>query len=151
MKYIVSLMAIIAVTGCSQLAAIVDESPRFEPDERGVIVIANDNGGNVENYLTERDRLKRLGLPIEIRGKCVSACTVFYSLPTACLASGSYLGFHGVSGGGPLGPTVQERQLRDTYRNGIRDQYWSEWRMSNEITKVPAAEVIRLDPEARIC
>jgi hypothetical protein len=149
-KAIAAILAL-ALAGCGAVAGWVADTPRFEPDNRGVVVIANDGGGNVENYLSERRRLEHLGLPIEIRGRCASACVIFYSLPTACMASGARLEFHAVSGGGPLGPSVQARQIRDTLRAGVAEAYWDEWRFSDEFVRVPTREVMRLDPAVREC
>ena len=82
------------------------------------MVVTSDRGG----YLTQRSdqisRLRAAGDRVELRGTCLSACTMYLSLPNVCVAPTAIFGFHGPSlNGVPLPP-------RDF-------DYWSEVMASN--------------------
>jgi len=62
---------------------------------QAVKIVRNDPGGAVENRLHEIAQLRLAGTRIEIRGECVSACTMLLGLPNTCVARSSRLGFHG--------------------------------------------------------
>lgn len=143
MRTVVALLVLIAA--CN---AVPTEGPSFVPNADGVVIIQNSPGGNVQHFLNERDKLERMGLPVEIRGFCNSSCAIFYSLPTACLRPGARLGFHTASND-PTGH--YERMIRNQFRAGIRDMYWSEWRHSEEIVSINRDEAMALDPEIVAC
>lgn len=134
------------LAGCALAPGV--SGVRFKPNADGVVVVANVGGGNVQHFLNERARLDRLGAPVELRGFCNSACTVLYSLPTACLARGATLGFHSVAG---AASPFYERRIRAHYRAGIAEGYWNEWRKSEALTVLTREQVTRLDPATKIC
>jgi hypothetical protein len=143
-----ALASVLALGACS--SAVVT-GPTFQPGPDGVVVVENVGGGNVLHFVGERARLERLGAPVEIRGYCNSACVVFYSLPTACMAPGSRLGFHAPSGGGPLGPSLARSRIESHLRAGVLDEYRREWGTSSEIIRVPREDVIAFDPDVMRC
>lgn len=115
--------------------------------ETGVVVIRDDFGGNLLEYSARRDALKSADR-VEIRGKCHSACTIFYSLPNACLGSGARLGFHSASVS--IGPAGDDQMGRH-YRGEIRERFNAEWRHSRKIVELRAADVVAMDPRAKLC
>ena len=58
------------------------------------IVIMNNKGGNVVQTMQHREKLVASGRPVEIRGYCRSACTMYITMPNACLAPDATIGFH---------------------------------------------------------
>lgn len=79
------------------------------------LVVTNDLGGVLTDYMASVEKLRRNGTPVVIRGTCVSACTLYLGLPNACVARNARLGFHGPSSpfpGIPLPPNQFERVSR---------------------------------------
>jgi hypothetical protein len=64
------------------------------------IVIANDLGGDVIAYVRGWQYIATLESPVEIRGYCLSACTLVLGLVPAdrvCVGEDAFFGFHSVS------------------------------------------------------
>lgn len=61
------------------------------------IVVRDDRGGllGVRSDLIRQYR--SAGQRVELRGTCLSACTMYLALPDICVASGARFGFHGPS------------------------------------------------------
>jgi len=57
------------------------------------MIIWHDMGGGVNERLLQMRSLAHTH--VEIRGTCVSACTLFLGLPDVCVAPEAHLGFHG--------------------------------------------------------
>lgn len=72
-------------------SARVDYGPTVQP-----IVINNDFGGELAQYVIATRRLKISGEAIQFRGQCDSACTLLLSLPKKrlCVYPGASFGFH---------------------------------------------------------
>ena len=70
-----------------------------------VVLIDNDMGGVVGDYLAKYHRIAAAGERVVIRHDCVSACTLVLTLPhwEVCAMPGARLGFHAASDtiGGP--------------------------------------------------
>ena len=65
-----------------------------------VIVIANDPGGYVVTYIRGWENIASLGNQVEIRGFCISACTLVLGLippDRVCVDEDAAFGFHSVS------------------------------------------------------
>lgn len=116
------------------------------------IVIVNDRGGNVLQAIARREDLRTSGRPVEIRGYCRSACTIYISLPNACLGPNAIIGFHAPRiAGTQIVPPLVDQMVAEYYRGGIRRMWMSEWRHSREMVKISAREFKRLDPQTRLC
>lgn len=137
------------VPGTSGPAA-AQETPADTPP--GTVDILDDRGGNVLEALARRSRLERWGGPVRIRGYCRSACTLYLSLPNACLGGRATVGFHAprIPGTDIIPPLVGEIMGR-FYRGEIRRRWEAEWQYSLRMTRLSAAEYRRLDPQMRIC
>jgi len=57
------------------------------------MIIWHDMGGSVDERLAQMQALAYTH--VEIRGTCVSACTLFLGLPDVCVWPEAILGFHG--------------------------------------------------------
>ena len=97
---------------------------------KNVVVIQNDRGGAVDKRAAIIKRYRARGTHIEIRGDyCLSACTMYLSLPNLCIAPDTEFGFHGPSSphyGIGLAPAAFEhwsRVIADHYPRPLRDWY----------------------------
>lgn len=82
------------------------------------LVIRSDRGGYLGKRRAEIARLRASGQRVELRGTCLSACTLYLSLPNACIAPKASFGFHGPS---KNGVPLSQPQF----------DYWSEVMASN--------------------
>lgn len=64
------------------------------PPDVAPIVIYNDGGGVVDDYLRQARVYTVEGRRVEIRGSCRSACIVALSVPTVCVAPGAEVKAH---------------------------------------------------------
>lgn len=147
MKALMVAASLLILSGCK---TVEDAGTWIETAD--AVTIRNNGGGNTQAFAAERARLERSGKPVRIEGYCASACTIFYSLPNACLAKGSSLHFHGSSSPLGIGDAIANATLARYYRAGILAGFLGGW---NELTKpmhkVGAAHVVKLDPEAKLC
>jgi len=72
-----------------------------------VKVVMNDRGGLLGQRAQEIRVLAQTGQRVELRGQCLSACTLYLKLPNACVAPNATFGFHGPSWYGRPLPTDQ--------------------------------------------
>lgn len=74
------------------------------------LVIRSDRGGLIDDMMAQVAQLRDSQRRVEIRGTCLSACTLLLALDTVCVAPRARLGFHGPSSyGRPLHPNDFER------------------------------------------
>lgn len=90
------LFALVAVLFSAPLAQ-ADYPPPIPPGTEP-IVIWSDSGGLVDEYMRWSNNIVRSGRRVEIRGPCLSACTLILQVPRErlCVASSAQLGFHHV-------------------------------------------------------
>jgi hypothetical protein len=55
-----------------------------------------DTGGQLYGYIIDYMKIKRSGRPYPLK-YCASACTLYLTLPNACLLPGAKFGFHSAS------------------------------------------------------
>jgi hypothetical protein len=130
------------------LAACAPETP-----SEGVP--GRDTGGSVVARASEIVALAARGEERRIGGQCLSACTMYLGLPTACFEPDAVLGFHGPrrANGDPL-PFLRfeaaSRLMASFYPPGVAAWFMAEARHSRELIRVPAADLIARG-EARAC
>ncbi|TNF19036.1 MAG: hypothetical protein EP318_16360 [Rhodobacteraceae bacterium] len=61
------------------------------------IVVRNDHGGLIQSRATKVRRIRSTGQRVEIRGTCLSACTMYLGAGNVCIAPNARFGFHGPS------------------------------------------------------
>lgn len=147
-------LALIAGAGCvptdSPINGAASAAPR--PQGQKPIVIGDDRGGNVMDAVRRRSQLQRWGGPVEVRGYCRSACTLYITLPNACLGPKAIVGFHAPRlPGTTIIPPAVDQIMASYYRNGILRRWNNEWKHSLDMHKITAAEYVRLDPQTRLC
>ena len=119
------------------------------------VVIRNDGGGNINDYLARRAKLARADA-VRIEGKCLSACAIFTTLPNACVAPDAAIGFHGTlpkSGIFAIDLWLDMR-MGQYFRGEVRRKYETEWRHlggSNQFHVITGRQLKRLDPQIRHC
>lgn len=115
-----------------------------------VACVQIDRGGVIA---TREQQIEAFGdRRIEIRGTCLSACTLQLGAKNVCVDPSARLGFHGPSASGtPLEPQEFERwsqRMAAYYREPLRSRFLDEWR--HDISKahyVSGAELISLGYE----
>lgn len=115
-------------------------------------VVRNDGGGNVADYVRQRERLAKLD-SVRIEGKCYSACTIFTTLPNACVHPAAAIGFHGTSPRVPILQRWLDNRLGRFYRGDVRRLYMSAWRHvhGKNLHVISGRELARLDPQIKLC
>lgn len=123
-----------------------------EAQSRRPIDISNDSGGNVLETIQRRNHLQRSGRQVRIRGYCRSACTIYLSLPNACLDPKARVGFHAPRlPGTKIIPPMVGDIMGQFYRGEIRRRWFASWQYSLDMQVLTAAEYRRLDPQIKIC
>jgi hypothetical protein len=145
----------IALTACAVVAAMSLLGCKSPSDSGTItqagaqIVIRNNDGGTILAFQKERARLAKSGKTVVLSGYCASACTIFYSLPNACLAKGATLHFHGADG---LIDAVGDAQMAKYYRAGIKTEFLADWKnYTKPLKRVTRAQARTLDPQVRFC
>lgn len=140
-----------ALLALSVLLALPAAGPAAAQSGR-TIDIVNDSGGNVLATINRRNELQRSGRPVRIRGYCRSACTIYLTLPNACLGRNARVGFHAprLPGTRIIPPLVGDL-MGQFYRGEIRQRWYAEWQYSLDMHILSAAQYSRMDPQIRIC
>ncbi|SOB94056.1 hypothetical protein [Rhodobacter maris] len=94
---------------------------------RPALVIHSDIGGYLSARRQEIERLRATGRRVELRGTCISACTMYLGLPHVCVSPQAVFGFHGPSRSGtPVAPEKFEywsREMARSYREPLKSWY----------------------------
>lgn len=113
------------------------------------MVIRNDRGGLLGQRSAEIRSLRAAGQRVELRGLCLSACTMYLSLPNVCVSPSAELGFHGPSRNGRPLPAAEfehwSEVMARNYREPLRSWFMSEGRYIREgYFALSGAELIRM-------
>lgn len=90
-QLVIAYAAVVIVAGLVLLLLFL---PVGRQDAR---TITRDNGGSIPAYMARIRTDAIAGRQVRIIGQCHSACTMYLSLPTACVSRSAVLGFHGPS------------------------------------------------------
>lgn len=109
-------------------------------------VIAYDKGGLVGERAKEIAALRKSGESVQIRGTCLSACTMYLGLENVCVWPDAVLGFHGPSAKRGLG----EEEFDDVshfiamhYPDSLQKWFMDTARHSQDIMEITGSEAIR--------
>ena len=114
-----------------------------------------DPGGSVPLRVAEIAAYEARDVEKRVSGQCLSACTMYLGLSTACFEPNAVLGFHGprLATGGAM----SERQFEATtalmaryYPPRVATWFMAEARHGRAMIRVPASELIARG-EARAC
>ena len=119
-----------------------------------VVEIRNNYGGEIDLFYDWRLRLEET--PVRIGGHCHSACTMLLTLPLACVEPTAILGFHGASPdkGNYEANLYADMIMGQYYNEELLRRYVEEWRHKRgrgNITVLTAQEVVKLDPNIKLC
>ena len=117
--------------------------------ERAVLVVTADLGGDVGRRQARIRELRREGQRVELRGTCLSACTMYLGLPNVCVDPAARFGFHGPYGRFGHLPTDAfdhwSRVISDRFLPPLRQWFMSSGRHGGRKLKlVKGAELIRM-------
>ncbi len=137
-KYLLTLIPMFFLVAC-----VTTESANY------------DSGGNVVGYAATIAYQDQFDIDYTVPKRCMSACTMYLALDTACFPIDGVLGFHGPTN--PLndsysGPDfeITSQIMAKHYPDSIRDDYLNEWRYSGEFVMIPASFFID-NGEAKAC
>lgn len=115
------------------------------------LIVVRDNGGLLVERMRHLSALRRSGQRVEIRGQCVSACTLYLGLPRTCVSRDIVMGFHGPQSelyGIALPPDEFEywsRVMADHYPAPLRRWFLAEGRHEiMGVHRIRGRELIRL-------
>lgn len=113
-----------------------------------------DPGGGLQARVAEIAALERLGVEKRISGECLSACTMYLGLSTACFEPDAVLGFHGPARlGGTLSPerqAVAAAVMATYYPPRLAAWFLQGPARSDVLVRVRASDLIAAG-EARAC
>ena len=118
---------------------------------------ARDAGGSLMQRTFHIAQLEEAGTPFVIPARCMSACTMYLGLSTACAQPGGVFGFHSVSLRGPADPAAVIDTLNRTMA-GYYPPRLERWFLgegpgrtrSTDFVMIPASELIARG-EVRAC
>lgn len=84
------------------------------------ITIRNDRGGYLVEYAIQRRAIERSGRRVRFAGKCLSACTLYLSIPKSCISRGASFGFHLPYGSSKNGNAHAASFLASAYPGWVR-------------------------------
>lgn len=110
------------------------------------IIIGDDHGGGVDTFSMWYRRLAASGVPVRIRGVCVSACTLVFMLPKSqvCIEPTASLGFHLASMGGESDIPYTQAMIRRWYPEAVR-RWLVGKTLADRVIYMSAQEVVKLD------
>jgi hypothetical protein len=109
------------------------------------IVIADDHGGSIDQFLMWYGRVRAAHVPVVLRGVCESACTFVLSLPReqVCVEDTASLGFHLATVNGKNEPELTGTLIRRWYPESVR-RWLSTRKLRTAPTYMTAKEIVEL-------
>ncbi|TNC50772.1 hypothetical protein FHG66_07280 [Rubellimicrobium rubrum] len=137
------LAALLCLFACADVQDDADRSP------------LRDRGGSVALRVIEIGTLEARRQEKRVSGECLSACTMYLGLSTACFEHDAVLGFHGPRLAFDLPMTGMQfeaitQTMASYYPPRIARQFLEEWRHSCSFHRIPASRLIARG-EARAC
>jgi len=116
---------------------------------RAAFIVQSDRGGWLNQRSKEIRQFRSTGQRVELRGTCLSACTMYLSLPGTCVSRNATLGFHGPSRNGqPLSRQDFDhwsRVMASNYREPLRTWFMNEGRhRTSGYHRISGVELIRM-------
>lgn len=136
-----ALAALVLATGSAQAM------PRIKD---GKVVITFDRGGYIDAFVAKWKYIAQKGYKVEVRGPCVSACTLLLGIvppENVCWADGARFGFHAASVGSWDGKKWVFR-VDPTYTVKMDFQFYPRWVARWVADNVPLTnDVVFMGPE----
>jgi hypothetical protein len=136
------LLALLLLAACATPGA-AEQTPGRDP------------GGSVVLRVLEIAALEARGEEKRVTGECLSACTMYLGLSTACFERGATLGFHGPTLAFGVEMTAARfeaitQAMASYYPPRIARLFMDDWRHRQDFARVPASRLIARG-EARAC
>jgi hypothetical protein len=124
-------------------------SPQASAQSGSALIVNSDRGGKLGQRSREIRSLRAEGKRVELRGTCLSACTMYLSLPNVCVSSSARLGFHGPTRNGQQ---LSQREfdhwsdvMADNYREPLRSWFLTQARYTTSgYVQVSGSELIQM-------
>ena len=117
---------------CTVLGVLSITGSAVAAQTRAVFVVQSDRGGWIVQRSKKIRDLSATGQRVELRGSCLSACTMYLSLPSACISPSATFGFHGPTRNGQQLSKREfdyfSRILADNYKEPLRSWFMTEAR-----------------------
>ena len=156
MKYLLAALLIATATMCQA---------QEEPDEGDQVFNAHDwvvetsekleiyadQGGKILLY-EDRIWANRQQI-VEIRGTCISSCTMFLGSPNVCIGAAAVFGFHGPSTSSisPGRMTNLIMRISALYPEELRVPFQTNWGLSTDMTWFTGQQVRAMVPGLALC
>lgn len=130
-------------------AAVGGAVPPAVAQTTNAMIVTSDRGGLLGQRSDAIQLLRASGQRVELRGLCLSACTMYLSLPNVCVAPTAVFGFHGPSRNQKRLPQREfehwSEVMADNYREPLRSWYMSEARYTiTGYHKISGADLIAM-------
>ncbi len=96
-----------------------------------------DNGGPVLTYALRAAEARESGKAFVIPSPCMSACTLYLSIPKACIRPGTYFVFHAAYGASPGANRFATQYLMASYPPGVQDWIKARGGLSKRLLTMP--------------
>lgn len=108
------------------------------------LVIDNDDGGIVDSFIMWYERVRASGVPVRVRGLCVSACTIVTSLPRdqVCIEPTASFGFHLFAFGGAPDAGMTQAYIRRYYPAALQAWLKTKPALTPNVMYMSAAEAV---------
>jgi hypothetical protein len=131
------------------LGSLLALPPLPSPAAGPVLIIRSDRGGLMETRSNQINQLRSSGQRVELRGICLSSCTMYLGLPNVCVAPKAEFGFHGPSWyGSPLASSDFEywsQLMARSYREPLRSWFLDKGRYRiNGYYRMSGIDLIRM-------
>lgn len=139
------------LSGCS--IKVAPDTKFNENNDVLVKTVVYDEGGFIDHQAMRIERLNENGTRVEIRGVCLSSCTMYLGADDVCVSPNAYLGFHGAMEfyfvpATPTNKMKYDTQMASFYPPNLKEWFMNEGR--NTIffwTGKSGQEVYNMDPE----
>lgn len=125
-----ALRGVVLSTAVIGAISVSDTPARAESG--GIMVVRSDRGGLIGQRTREIGLLRATGQRVELRGTCLSACTMYLSLPNVCVSPSATFGFHGPTRDGKKLPKQEfdhwSEMMARNYREPLRSWFMSKAR-----------------------
>jgi hypothetical protein len=134
----------VAVTG-----ALSGSATPARAESGDIMVVRSDRGGLIGQRNREINLLRATGQRVELRGTCLSACTMYLSLPNVCVSPSATFGFHGPTRDGKKLPKQEfdhwSEMMARNYREPLRSWFMSKGRYrTSGYFELGGTELIRI-------
>ena len=134
---------------CAVVGMLSSGSAPVSAQARTAFIVQSDRGGWLSQRSQEIRQMRATGQRVELRGICLSACTMYLSLPNTCVARDASLGFHGPSRNGRRLSKRDfdhwSRVMADNYREPLRSWFMNTGRHRTwGYHTISGAELIRM-------